>query len=222
MKGLVKNVIWPEEDHDLTNRAYVYFVAGKRLPIEEGTMQGDIGMDQHSIRNINSNPQNEDEVVPKQWIEEKILNCYSPASTMARDLNMDGNHVSYLRAPEQNHQAVTKEYADTKLSLLGGSMQGGIGMAGNRISHLGEPEQSNDAVRLSYANEFYLKRDGSSWMRGPLHANGFQVIHVGNPREEQDAVNLRTPQASTTSVLEQATAAVNTAVGDAITNHANI
>jgi len=55
---------------------------------------------------------------------------------MARDLNMDGNHVSYLKAPEQNH-AVTKGYADTKLSLLGGSMQGGIGMAGNRILHLG-------------------------------------------------------------------------------------
>ena len=66
---------------------------------------------------------------------------------MAIDLNIDGNHVSYLRAPDQNHHAVTKRYADTKLSLLGGSMQGGIGMAGNRISHLGHPVQSNDAVR---------------------------------------------------------------------------
>ena len=80
---------------------------------------------------------------------------------MAKDLNMDGNHISYLGAPEENHHAVTKGYADTKLSLLGGSMQEGIGMAGNRISHLGEPVQSNDAVRLSYANEFYPKRDGT-------------------------------------------------------------
>jgi len=63
-------------------------------------------------------------------------------------------------------------------------MQGGIGIAGNRISNLGEPVQSNDAVRLSYANEFYLNRDGTNWMRGPLHAGGFQVICVGNPREE--------------------------------------
>ena len=115
-------------------------------------MQGDIGMDQHSIRNINSNPQNEDEVVPKQWIEENFLNRYSPASTMARDLNIDGNHVSYLRAPEQNHHAATKEYADTKLSLLG-----------EDISYLGEPEQNNDAVRLSSANDFYLRCDGSNW-----------------------------------------------------------
>jgi len=52
-------------------------------------------------------------------------------------------------------------------------MQGVIGMAGNRISHLGKPEQSNEGVRLSYANEFYLKRDGTNWMRGPLHAGRF-------------------------------------------------
>jgi len=135
MKGhFVKNVRWPEEDHDLVKRAYAYFVAGKRLPTEGGTMQGNIGMDQHSIRNINSNPQNEDEVVLKQWIEENFLNRYSPASTMTKDLNMDENLVSYLRAPEQNHHAVTKGYADTKLPLSGGDMQGVIGMGGNRIA----------------------------------------------------------------------------------------
>jgi len=59
-------------------------------------------------------------------------------------------------------------------------------------------------------------------MRGPLHAGGFQVIRVGNPREEQDAVNFRTLQDSATSVLEQATATANTAVGNAVANHAEI
>jgi len=111
MKGrLVKYVRWPEEDHDLVNRAYVYFIAGKRLPIERGTLQGDIGMGGNRIRNINSYPQNEDEVVPKQWIENNFLNRYGHASTMAVDLNMDGNHVSYLRVSEQNHHAATKGY----------------------------------------------------------------------------------------------------------------
>jgi len=186
---LVKNVIWPEEDHDLVNRAYVYFVAGKRLPIEGGTMQGQIDMNQNSIRNINPNPQNEDEVVPKQWIENNFLKCYSASSTTAKDLNMDGNHVSYLRAPEQNHHAATKGYADTKLSLLGGSMQGEIGMSGNRIAHLGEPEQSNDAVRLSSANEFYLRRDGSNWMQNALSLGGHRVIGMSNLVEDRDGVN---------------------------------
>jgi len=36
---------------------------------------------------------------------------------MARDLNIDAHHISYLGAPEQNHHAVTKGYADTKLAL---------------------------------------------------------------------------------------------------------
>jgi len=144
-----------------------------------------------SLNGLNPNPQNEDEVVPKQWIEEKFLNHNSPASTMARDLNMDGNHVSYLRAPEQNHHTATKEYADTKLSLLGGDMQGGIGMAGNRISHLGEPLHDNDAVRLSYANHFYLRRDGVNWMRNDLSVGGFRVRGMANPRTDQDGVNLQ-------------------------------
>ena len=50
--------------------------------------------------------------------------------------------------------------------------------------------QNNDAVRLSSANEFFLRRDGTNWMRGLLHAGGFQVIRVRDPREEQDVVNL--------------------------------
>jgi len=82
--------------------------------------------------------------------------------------------------------------------------------------------QNNDAVRLSSANECFLRRGGTNWMRGPLHADGFQVIRVWDPCEEQDAVNLRTLQASAASVLEQATTAADTAVGGAITNHANI
>jgi len=41
MQGhLVKNLRWPEEDYDLVNRAYVYFVADKRLQIEGGSYAG--------------------------------------------------------------------------------------------------------------------------------------------------------------------------------------
>jgi len=155
-------------------------------------MQGQIDMNQYSIRNINPVTIHEDEVVPKQWIEINFLNRYSPASTMAVDLNMDGHRVSYLRAPEQNHQSATKGYACTKLPLLGGDMQGGIGMARNRISHLGEPEQNNDAVRLSSENDFYLRRDGSNWMRNDLSVVGHRVTRMANPQKDQDRVNKRT------------------------------
>jgi len=189
---LMKNMRWPEEDHDLVNRAYVYFVAGKRLPTEGGTMQGEIDMGVHSIRDINPNPQNEDGLVPKRWIEEKFLNRYSPASTLAVDLNMDGRHLSYLREPEQNHHAVTKGYADTELSLLGCDMQGNIGMGGNRIRHLCEPQHDNDALRLSSANDYYLSHDGVNWIRADLSLGGQRIRGVANPQTDQDGVNLRT------------------------------
>jgi len=51
---------------------------------------------------------------------------------------------------------------------------------------------------------------------------GRRIKVVANPQTDQDGVNLRTLQASATRVLKQATEAANTAVGDAITNHANI
>jgi len=174
-------------------------------------MEGQIDMGEHRIRNINPNPQYEDELVPKQWIEENFLNRYSPASTMARDLNMDTHHISYLGAPEQNHHAATKGYADTKLSLLGGDMQGEIGMGGNRISHLGEPQHDKDAVRLSSANDYYLRRDRANWMRNDLSVGGFRVRGMANPQTDQDGVNLRTHQASAASV----TSGADTVVGDA-------
>jgi len=108
------------------------------------------------------------------------------------DLNIDGYHVSYLKAPEQSHLAVTKGYADTKLSLLGGDMQGWIGMAGNRISHLGEPEQDNDAVRLRFVSKYFLRRNWSNWMRNDLSFGGHGVTGMANHVADQDAVNKRT------------------------------
>jgi len=141
---------------------------------------------------------------------------------MARYLNMDGHYISYQSMPKQNHHAATKRYADTKLPLSGGDMQGDIAMGGNRIRHLGEPLHDNDALRLSSANDYYLRCDGANWMRAVLSLGGRRIRGVANPHTDQDGVNLRTLQASATSVLEQATAAANTAVGEAITNHANI
>jgi len=65
-------------------------------------------------------------------------------------------------------------------------------MGGNRISHLGEPLHDNDALRLSSANEFYLKRDGTNWMRADLSLDGRRIRGMANPQGDQDSVNKRT------------------------------
>ena len=80
-------------------------------------------------------------------------------------------------------------------------------------------EQNNDAVRLSSANEYYLKCDGYNWMRGDLSSGGFRVRGMANPKTDQDVVTLKTCQDSEMYILEQASAAVDTAVNDAIRNH---
>jgi len=136
---LIKNVLSPIDEGDVANKSYIH---------SKSVGESDLDMNGHSIRNSNLNATHGVELVPKEWIENKFLNRYSPASTMARDLNMDGYLITYLREPQHNHHVLIKGYADKKLSLLGGNMQGGIGMSRNRISHLGEPEQNNNALRL--------------------------------------------------------------------------
>jgi len=163
----IKNVLSPIDEGDVANKSYV----------DSKSVGGsDLNMNGHSVRNVNQNPTHGIEVVPKEWIETHFLSCDTPSSTMARHLNMDGNQVEYLKEPEHNHHAPTKGYADTKLSVLGGDMQGGIGMSENRISHLGEPEQNNDGLTLSSGNEFYLRRDGANWMRNDLYLKRRLVV----------------------------------------------
>ena len=88
-----------------------------------------------------------------------------------------------MKEPEHDHNAATKGYTDTKLSRHGGNIQGGIGRAGNKISHLGPPVQDNDAVRLSFANENFLRRDGTNWIRGKLSLGGFRAQGIANPKQ---------------------------------------
>jgi len=121
---LIINILSPVDEGDAANKSYVD---------SKSVGESDLNMNGNSIRHTNPTPKHGDEVVPKQWIENNFLNRYSPVSTMAIDFNVDGHHVSYLKAPEHNHHAVTKGYTDAKLLLLGESMQGEIGMAGNRI-----------------------------------------------------------------------------------------
>jgi len=113
-----------------------------------------------SIRNINPNPTNLHELVPKQWIVTQFVSRDSPVSTMAGDLYMDDHQISYLTDPQQSHHVSTKRYAHMKLLIFAGHMKESIGMAENRISHFWEPMQNNNAVKLSSASDFYLRRDG--------------------------------------------------------------
>jgi len=98
-------------------------------------------------------------------------------------------------------------------------MLGDISMAGNCISHSGEPEQDNDAVRLRFANKYFLRRDGSNWMRGDLSFGGHEGSGMADGQSEQDEINLGMIQEPEMLVSEQVTNAANAAGNEAIHNH---
>jgi len=75
-----KNVLSPVDEGDAATKEYV----------DSKTVgRSDLNMNEHSIRHTNPNPTHEDEVVPKQWIENNFLSRDSPASTKSRDLNIE-------------------------------------------------------------------------------------------------------------------------------------
>ena len=61
---------------------------------------------------------------------------------MQTHLNMGTNYI-YVKTPINNDQGVNKSYADTKLSLSGGVMQGNLDMNNNRIYNLAQPNGNN-------------------------------------------------------------------------------
>ena len=60
--------------------------------------------------------------------------------------------VTGLSAPSEDTDAANKAYADTKLALTGGRMQGELDMGTYRISGLREPAVSTDAATKAYAD----------------------------------------------------------------------
>jgi len=73
MRGhLVKNVRWPEEDHDSVNQANVYFVANSNLSLEGGTMEQ--GRRQRWVFGVK--PPLELDILQKFYYLPKEINCF--------------------------------------------------------------------------------------------------------------------------------------------------
>jgi hypothetical protein len=89
-------------------------------------------------------------------------------------LNMGGNVISNLAAPNGANNATRKDYVDTadalRLSRTGGSMSGNINMSGNRVTNLpATPTGNLDAVSKSYA-------DSVGAGAGANSQNGYRII----------------------------------------------
>jgi len=153
-------------------------------------------MNGKTISNFGS-PQDPKDAVRRKYTNEKFFQGDAP-------IDMEKKPIKNVLSPVDEGDVATKAYCDTKLSLLGGNMQGDIAMGGHLIRHLGEPTHQNEGTRNGCVDENFLKRDGSNWMRNDLSLDGFRVRGLGNPQTDQDGVNLRTLQASEARVLQEA------------------
>lgn len=78
-----------------------------------------------------------------------------------------------------------KAYADTKLPLAGGTMQGPVSMGGEKISNLPTPTANGDAVPKSYADAKLPKSGGT--MTGAIDMGGKKLQNLPTPEADTDA-----------------------------------
>ena len=77
---------------------------------------------------------------------------HTHAFTPAADLSMATFKLTNLGTPIAGTDAATKDYADLKLALTGGTMSGEIAMGTSKITGLGTPTADTDAANKGYVD----------------------------------------------------------------------
>jgi hypothetical protein len=103
------------------------------------------------------------------------------------------NKIIQLAAPSDPTDAATKSYADTKLSLLGGTMGGDINMNGHAINGLADPVDIGDGVNKNYIDNLY----------GFLLGNYIYTVLFGDGLDENNQINNLTLTAGQTFVQDR-------------------
>ena len=77
---------------------------------------------------------------------------HTHAFTPSQDLSMATYKLTSLGTPTSGTDAATKDYADLKLALAGGTMSGDIAMGTSKITGLGTPTADTDAANKGYVD----------------------------------------------------------------------
>tara|TARA_R110000868_G_scaffold73093_4_gene212364 strand:- start:18 stop:1415 length:1398 start_codon:yes stop_codon:yes gene_type:complete len=77
---------------------------------------------------------------------------HTHAFTPSQDLSMATYKLTNLGTPTNGTDATTKDYADLKLALTGGTMSGAIAMGTSKITGLGTPTADTDAANKGYVD----------------------------------------------------------------------
>lgn len=124
------------------------------LPLDGGTMTGDINMGGFRATNASS-PIAPNDYATKAYVDS---GSFLPliGGTMSGIINMGNNRITNLSDPLAPQDAVTQAYLNTQLgnylSKSGGTMSGAINMGANYITSLLDPINPQDACTKAYAD----------------------------------------------------------------------
>ena len=154
---------------------------------------------QSKQRSLNELKTHYDSLVSYEEVKENFLSRQEEFP-METQLNMNHNSITNLKDPEFGGEAATKDYADEKLALTGGTMTGSINMGTHEITNLPTPTENSNAV----STKKYVDDIENNMLRdvallelvkqidiGEIDQKNEKIINLGDPTAGEDAVNMK-------------------------------
>ena len=148
------NVRHPVNAQDIATKNYVDGKVNK----SGDTMTGNLDMSGDRVMNVPFSPTDTSDAVNAAYVvrgdldvEQKTV-LRNGTQAMTGNLDMDDHYINNLPNPVHDQDAVTKTYADTKMSRSGGTMMGDIQITDNRITGLSGPVNNQDATTKWYVD----------------------------------------------------------------------
>ena len=163
----------PVNAQDIATKHYVDGKVSK----SGDTMTGNLDLSGNRVMNVPFSPTDTSDAVNAAYVvrgdldvEQKTV-LRDGTQAMTGNLDMDNHYINNLPNPVHDQDAVTKTYADTKMSRSGGTMMGDIQMTDNRITGLSDPVNNQDA-----ATKWYVDMNRSSSMGTAIFKQPFLII----------------------------------------------
>ena len=148
------NVSNPVNAQDIATKNYVDGKVSK----SGDTMTGNLDISGNRVMNVPFSPTDTSDAVNATYVvrgdfdvEQKTV-LRNGTQAMTGNLDMDDHYINNLPNPVHDQDAVTKTYADTKMSRSGGTMMGDIQMTDNRITGLSDPVNNQGATTKWYVD----------------------------------------------------------------------
>ena len=144
----------PVNAQDIATKNYVDGKVSK----SGDTMTGNLDISGNRVMNVPFSPTDTSDAVNAAYVVRGDLDVKQKTvlrngtHAMTGNLDMDDHYINNLPNPVHDQDAVTKTYADTKMSRSGGTMMGDIQMTDNRITGLSDPVNNQDATTKWYVD----------------------------------------------------------------------